>query len=72
MVEKLSVANRPRELARGTIDTLLETIQGERAMDEDSEVRIPAQVLTPDDIDALNAFLKEQYFSTVDLNEYAQ
>jgi ribose transport system substrate-binding protein len=69
---KLSVANRPRELARGTIDTLFEVIRGERPMDEDSEVRIPAEVLTPDDLEYLNQFLAEQYFSTIDLNEYAQ
>jgi ribose transport system substrate-binding protein len=69
---KLAVANRPRELARGTIDTLIETIQGKRPMAEDTEVRIPAVVLTPDDVNALNQFLKEQYFSTVDLNQYAK
>jgi ribose transport system substrate-binding protein len=69
---KLAVANRPRELARGTIDTLIETIQGKRPMAEDTEVRIPAVVLTPDDVNALNQFLKEQYFSTTDLTKYAQ
>jgi ribose transport system substrate-binding protein len=69
---KLSVANRPRDLARATIDTLFETIRGERPMDEDSEVTIPAEVLTPDDIEYLNQFLAEQYFSDVDLNEYTK
>ena len=65
---KLTVANRPRELARGTIDTLFEVLDGKRAMAEDSEVRIPAVVITPDDPAAVEAFLAEQYFSSVDLN----
>lgn len=69
---KLSVANRPRELARGTIDTLFEVLKGERPMDQDTEVRIPAEVLTPDDVDYLNKFLAEQYFGTTDLKEYAK
>ncbi len=68
---KLSVANRPKALARATVDTLVETIQGKRAMDKDSEVRIPAEVLTPDNIEYLNKFLAEQYLSTTDLTKYA-
>ncbi len=69
---KLSVANRPKALARGTIDALLEVLQGKRAMDQDSEVRIPAEVLTPDDIQYLNKFLAEQYLSKTDLTQYAK
>ena len=65
---KLVVANRPRELARGTVDTLFEVLDGKRALAEDSEVRIPAVVITPDDPAGVEAFLAEQYFSSVDLN----
>ena len=69
---KLSVANLPLELARATIDTVAEVIQGTRPMDEDTDVPIAAEVLTPDDLNYLNQFMAEQYLSDTDLSEYAK
>ncbi len=68
---KLAVANRPRELARATVDTLYEVVQGKRAMDKNTDVGIGAEVLTPDNIEYLNKFLAEQYLSKTDLSQYA-
>jgi ribose transport system substrate-binding protein len=64
---KLSVANRPQELSRATLETLGEVVSGARAKDQDSNVLVEAAVLNPDDIDALNTFLHDQYFATTDL-----
>jgi len=69
---KLAVANRPKALARGTIDTLFEVLQGKLEMDKDKDIGIGAEVLTPDDIDYLNKFLAEQYLSSTDLSQYAK
>jgi ribose transport system substrate-binding protein len=69
---KLSVANLPRELARATIDTTIEVLEGTRPMAEDTDVPIAAEVLTPDDVEYLNQFVAEQYLSDTDLTEYAK
>ena len=69
---KLSVANLPRELARATIDTAIEVLEGTRPMAEDTDVPIAAEVLTPDDVEYLNQFVAEQYLSDTDLTEYAK
>jgi hypothetical protein len=69
---KLSVANLPRELAQATIDTMIEIWEGERPMAEDTDVPIPAEVLTPDDVEYLNQFLAEEYLSDTDLTQYAE
>ena len=63
----LAVANKPKELSKATLDVILEMIAGDRAIDDPSEVTIAAEVLTPDDIDILNAFLREQYNSDTPL-----
>lgn len=68
---KLAVANRPRELAKGTIDTLLEIINGERSMTNTDEIMINAAVLE-NDIGALQEFISTQYFSDLDLSEQAE
>ena len=70
--EYRDLANLPRELARATIDTVIEVLAGERPMDEDSDVPIAAEVLTPDDVQYLNEFVAEQYLSDTDLTEYAK
>jgi ribose transport system substrate-binding protein len=64
---KLSVANRPRELAQATIDTLAEVMAGKRAMDSTDEVLVGAEVLQPDDTALLQKFLKEEYLSDLQL-----
>jgi len=69
---KLSVANTPRQLAQTTIDVVLEMIYGERAIDSPDDVMVPAEVLTPDDVDYLQEFLADQYLSTIDLSEYVK
>jgi len=64
---KLSVANRPKELSMATLETLGEVVSGARAKDQDSNVLVEAAVLNPDNIDALNQFLHDEYFSTTTL-----
>lgn len=62
---KLSIANRPRELAQATIDTLFEVLAGKRAMTSTDDVLVGAQVLTPDDKALLQKFLTEEYLSNL-------
>ena len=69
---KLAVANRPKELARQTIDTLFEVLAGKVAMDKDLDVPVAAEVLTPDNLDKLQQFLAAEYFGTTDLKQYAK
>jgi ribose transport system substrate-binding protein len=64
---KLSVANRPRELAQATIDTLFEVLAGTRDMTSTEEVLVGAEVLQPDDTALLQKFLKEEYLSDLEL-----
>jgi hypothetical protein len=66
------VANRPKELARQTIDTLAEVMAGKIPMDKDLDVPVAAEVLTPDNLDQLQKFLATEYFGTTDLKQYAK
>ena len=68
---KLAVANRPKELARQTLDTLGEVMAGKIPMDKDLDVPVAAEVLTPDNLDQLQKFLAIEYFGTTDLKQYA-
>jgi hypothetical protein len=69
---KLAVANRPKELARQTIDTLSDVLAGKIPMDKDTDVPVAAQVLTPDNLTELQQFLATEYFGTTDLSKYAK
>jgi ribose transport system substrate-binding protein len=69
---KLAVANRPKELARQTLDTLAEVMAGKIPMDKDLDVPVAAEVLTPDNLDQLQKFLETEYFGTTDLKKYAK
>jgi ribose transport system substrate-binding protein len=64
---KLSVANRPRELAQATIDTLFEILAGTRDVTSTDEVLVGAEVLQPDDTALLQKFLKDEYLSDMEL-----
>lgn len=66
---KIANANQPRELARGTIDTLLEIINGERDMKSPDNIMIPAVALSADDLEFAQKFIKEQYFSDLKIIE---
>lgn len=69
---KIDVANTPKEFARMCVDVLMEIINGKRDMYNTDEVLAKAKVLLPDDIEYLQKFLKDEYFSELDLSQYAK
>lgn len=60
---KCAVANQPRELAKGTIDTLFEIIKKKRKMTNTDNIMIPAAVLSADDLKFAQKFIADEYFS---------
>lgn len=60
---KIANANRPKELAQATIDTLLEVINGKRDMKNTDDILVPTAVVTGADLEAAQKFLKEEYLS---------
>ncbi|QGP91966.1 Periplasmic binding protein domain protein [Neomoorella glycerini] len=67
---KVSIANQPKELSKATLDTILEVINKKRDMKNTDNIYVPAKVLEPD-IDKLQQFIKEEYWSTTDLKAEA-
>ncbi|WP_113671445.1 sugar ABC transporter substrate-binding protein [Vallitalea guaymasensis] len=64
---KIANANLPKDLAEATVDTILEIINGEREMKNTDDIFVPSAVITGDDIEAAQKFLKEQYNSDTQL-----
>lgn len=64
---KIANANLPKDLAYKTIDTILEIINGDRDMKSTDDIFVPSTVITGDDIEAAQKFLKEQYNSDTKL-----
>lgn len=64
---KFAVANRPKELAQGTIDTLLEIIEGKRDMKNTDNVLVNAALISGDDLESGEIFLQDEYFSDTKL-----
>jgi ABC-type sugar transport system substrate-binding protein len=62
---KLAVANKPKELARATIDTLLEIINGKRDIKNTDDVMVNAALIKGSDLAGSKTFLKEEYFSNL-------
>lgn len=64
---KIANANLPKKLAYKTIDVIMEIIDGKRDIKSTDDVFVAADVLTGDDIEKAQAFLKEQYESDTKL-----
>lgn len=64
---KLANANLPKDLAESTVDVILEIIEGNRDMKDTSDIFVPSSVLTGDDLETAQEFLKVQYSSEVEL-----
>lgn len=64
---KIANANLPKKLAYTTIDVIMEIINGERDMKDTDDIFVASDVLTGDDIEKAQAFLKEQYNSDTKL-----
>lgn len=66
---KLAVANKPKELARATVDTLLEMINGKREMTNTDDILVNAALINGDNLAESQTFLKEEYFSNLQLQK---
>ncbi|PKM51691.1 MAG: hypothetical protein CVV02_05335 [Firmicutes bacterium HGW-Firmicutes-7] len=64
---KIANANLPKDLAFKTIDTILEIINAERDMKSIDDIFVSSAVITGDDVEAAQKFLKEQYNSDTKL-----
>ena len=64
---KIANANRPKACARQCIDTLLEIINGERDMKDTSDIMVPTAVVTGEDVNAAQEFIRDEYVSTTRL-----
>lgn len=64
---KIANANLPKKLAYTTIDVIMEIINGERDMKSTDDIFVASDVLTGDDIEKAQKFLKEQYSSDTKL-----
>lgn len=60
---KLAVANKPKELARATVDTMLEIINGKRDIQNTDDVLVNAALIKGSDLAGSKTFLKEEYFT---------
>lgn len=66
---KIANANQPRNLAQKTVDIILEIINNQRDMKNTDDIFVPSAVITGDDLDAAQAFLKEQFLSNTNLKK---
>lgn len=66
---KLCVTNKPKELARAAVDTLLEIIDKKREMTSTDDVMVDAALLTADNLDEVQVFIKDEYFSKLELKK---
>ena len=64
---KIANANRPKELAYQCIDTLLEIINGTRDMKDTSDIVVDTAVITGEDVNACQEFIRDEYVSTIRL-----
>jgi len=64
---KIANANRPKACAQACIDTLLEIINGERDMKDTSDILVETAVITGEDINACQEFIRVEYCSTTQL-----
>jgi ribose transport system substrate-binding protein len=61
---KVANGNRPKELARQTIDTLLEIINGKRDMKNTDDIYVATAVVTGKDLDYAQNFISDEYLSS--------
>jgi ribose transport system substrate-binding protein len=61
---KVAIGNRPKELSRMTIDTLLEVINGKRDMRNNDDIYVATAVVTGKDLDYAQEFIADEYVST--------
>lgn len=66
---KIANANNPKELAQKTVDTILEMVNKGRDMKNTDDIFVPTAVITGDDLDAAQKFLKEEFLSDVILKK---
>jgi ribose transport system substrate-binding protein len=66
---KIANANNPKELAQKTVDTILEMINGKRDMKNTDDLFVPTAVITGEDLDAAQKFLKEEFLSDTQLKK---